>query len=77
MEDLELLIELLNAKKYSQVRSFLVSQNAIDIAYLLTELPPEKLLLVFRLLPKELAAQAFVEMDSDQQMLLIKGFNDT
>ena len=77
MEDLELLIELLNSKKYSQVRSFLVSQNAIDIAYLLTELPPEKLLLVFRLLPKELAAEAFVEMDSDQQMLLIKGFNDT
>ncbi|MBQ8383031.1 MAG: magnesium transporter [Clostridia bacterium] len=77
MEDLELLTELLTDKKYSQVRTFLLSQNAIDIAYLLTEIPPEKLLLVFRLLPKELAAEVFVEMDSDQQMLLIKGFNDT
>lgn len=77
MEDLELLTELLAEKKYSQIRALLLSQNAIDIANLLTEIPPEKLLLVFRLLPKELAAEVFVEMDSDQQMLLIKGFNDT
>lgn len=77
MEDLELLTELLSEKKYSQIRTMLLSQNAIDIAYLLTEIPPEKLLLVFRLLPKELAAEVFVEMDSEQQMLLIKGFNDT
>ncbi len=76
MEDLELLTELLNTKKYSQIRTMLLSQNAIDIAALLTEIPPEKLLLVFRLLPKELAAEVFVEMDSEQQVLLIKGFND-
>ncbi len=77
MEDLELLTDLLTLKKYSQVRTLLLGQNAIDIAALLTEIPPEKLLLVFRLLPKELAAEVFVEMDSEQQILLIKGFNDT
>lgn len=80
MEDLELLLEdlinFLNEKKYSQIRTLLLSNNPIDIAYLLTEIPPEKLLLVFRLLPKELAAEVFVEMDSEQQMQLIHGFND-
>lgn len=76
MEDLELLTAYLNEKKYSQIRTLLLSNNPIDIAYLLTEIPPEKLLLVFRLLPKELAAEVFIEMDSEQQMLLIHGFND-
>ena len=81
MEDLELMIEeligYLNDKKYSQIRNLLLSNNPFDIAYILTEIPPEKLLLVFRLLPKELAAEVFVEMDSDDQMQLIHGFNDT
>ena len=73
MEDLELMIEeligYLNDKKYSQIRNLLLSNNPFDIAYILTEIPPEKLLLVFRLLPKELAAEVFVEMDSDDSMI--------
>ncbi|MCF0120399.1 MAG: magnesium transporter, partial [Oscillospiraceae bacterium] len=36
----------------------------------------EKLPLLFRLLPKELAAETFVEMNSDSQELLIRGFSD-
>ena len=33
--------------------------------------------LLFRLLPKELAAETFVEMDEDQQQLLIQSFSDS
>lgn len=76
-EPIELIKQYLEEKKYSKVRETLLAENAIDIAALFTEIDPEKLLLVFRLLPKELAAEVFVEMDSDMQMVLIRGFNDT
>ncbi len=76
-EPIELIKQYLEEKKYSKVRETLLAENAIDIAALFTEIDTEKLLLVFRLLPKELAAEVFVEMDSDMQMHLIRGFNDT
>ncbi len=40
------------------------------------EVPERDLLVVFRILPKELAAEVFVEMDSDMQQLLIEAFSD-
>ena len=51
--------------------------NAADIAALFEDLEPEMLPRLFRLLPKELAADTFVEMESDSQELLIKGFSDS
>ena len=51
--------------------------NAADIAALFDDLEPPMIPLLFRLLPKELAADTFVEMESDQQQLLIKGFSDS
>ena len=51
--------------------------NPSDLAALLNELDEKRLPLVFRLLSKELAAEAFVEMDPEQQELLIRGFSDT
>ena len=71
------LLRLLEQKKYHSLRDILATMNPSDIAYLLEELDERRLPLVFRLLPKELAAEAFVEMDSDQQELLIRGFSDT
>ena len=71
------LLRLLEQKKYQSLRDILATMNPSDIAYLLEELDERRLPLVFRLLPKELAAEAFVEMDSDQQELLIRGFSDT
>ena len=50
--------------------------EAADIAGVCTELG-EKVPLVFRLLPKELAAEVFVELDSDEQELLISSFSNT
>ena len=48
----------------------------MDIAEFLYELPLEKQLLVFRILPKELAAETFVEMDSESCEYMIKAFSD-
>lgn len=48
-----------------------------DLAEIFTELDEKDIPIVFRLLPKELAAETFVEMNSAQQELLIKSFSDT
>ena len=68
---------LLENKRYSTIKDILITLNAADIAAIFAELEPEILPLLFRLLPKELAAETFVEMDPDQQQLLITRFSDT
>lgn len=66
----------IEAKQYSILRTNLSEENPFDIATLLTELPPEAMLLVFRILPKDVAAETFVEMDSESKELLIHSFSD-
>lgn len=68
---------LAEAKKYVTLRDILSTMNAADIASLFEDdIPGEIIPLLYRLLPKELAADTFVEMDSDTQQMLIKGFSD-
>ena len=70
------LLQMLEDKKYATVRDILVTMNAADIAAIFSELEEKKLPVSFRLLPKELAAETFVEMEPDQQELLIRSFSD-
>ncbi len=72
----ETIKSLLENKKYSTLRDVLETINPSDIAGIFEEIPAEKLPLIYRLLPKELAAEVFVEMESDLQELLIRGFSD-
>ena len=51
--------------------------NPADIAAVFAGVEPDKLPLLFRLLPKELAAESFVEMESEEQETLIKGISDS
>ncbi len=67
---------LIKDKKFSKVRSLLEGMNPADIAELFGIVPEEDLPLLFRILPKELAAEAFAEMDADEQELLISVFSD-
>ena len=68
---------LTEKKKYATLREILITMNPSDIAELFGELPEEILPLLFRLIPKEQAAETFVEMEPDLQELLIKGFSDS
>ena len=69
---------LMAEKKYATLRDVLTTMNPSDVAAVFEELDNEAMLpLLFRLLPKELAAEAFVEMEADHQELLIRGFSDT
>lgn len=72
----ETLAALVEGKKYTTLRDILVTMNASDIAAIFEEMPEAKLPLLFRLLPKELAAETFVEMEPEAQELLIQGFSD-
>ena len=70
------LLAMLEEKKYSTLRDILVTMNPMDIAGLFDGLEEKQIPLLFRLLPKELAAETFVEMEPDAQELLIRGFSD-
>ena len=67
---------LLEEKKYSTIKDVLVTMNPADIAAIFEDVDEERLPLLFRLLPKELAAETFVEMEPEQQEILVEGFSD-
>ena len=72
----EKIIRLLEEKKLGELREELQRINPADLAILLEDLDEKERLLVYRLLPKELAADTFSFMDSDMQEGLINGFTD-
>ena len=72
----EQILTLLESKQYPALKELLSKQNEADLAAVFEELPEEKLPLVYRLLPKELAAEVFVNMESDTQEFLIRAFSD-
>ena len=74
-ELLEKIEDLIERKRYAELRGLILPMEAADIGALASDME-EKLPLLFRLLPKELAAEVFVELESDEQELLIKGFSN-
>lgn len=73
----EEIFELIEGKQYARLREQLSQMNSADIALILADVPERELPVIFRILPKELAAEVFVEMDTDMQQLLIEAFSDT
>lgn len=67
---------LAEVKKYATLRDILCTMNAADIASLFEDMNDQVVPLLYRLLPKELAADTFVEMEPDTQEMLIRGFSD-
>ena len=63
----ELILKLLEEKNYSELKELLVEMNPADISSIFKEIANEKIPLLFRLLPKVLAAETFVEMEADVQ----------
>ncbi len=70
------ILSMLENKEFVKLRSTLSELNAPDIALMFDEVPEETVLRLFRLLPKELAADTFVEMEPDTQEHLISAFSD-
>lgn len=70
------LLKMLEDKKYATLRDILATMNPSDVAAVFESLEETQIPLMFRLLPKELAAETFVEMQPEAQELLIRGFSD-
>lgn len=68
--------EFLDMRAFIAMKTFLSEQNPVDIAEALDGLEEREISLCFRLLAKELAAEVFVNMDTEKQKSLIDGFND-
>lgn len=66
--------ELANRRRWSEIRCILQLLEPVDIALVLTK--SRQLPLLYRLLPKELAAEVFVEMETEEQEILIRSFSD-
>ncbi len=76
IKDLKELVELLNTKQYTKLRQYLAELNDADIASLMEELEEEDMLKVFRILPKDLAADVFSYLDVDNQQIIITSMSD-
>lgn len=74
--DYEKIMELVENRKYAELKNELMELHPVDIAEIFSELDHKVLPVVFRLLPKETAAETFVELDSEHQEALIKAFSD-
>lgn len=70
------ILELVEGKKYGTLRDLLSEMNPADIAMIFEEIAERDEPVIFRILPKELAAEVFVELDSDMQQHLIEAFSD-
>ena len=68
---------LLEERKFNTLRDILTTMKPYDIAAIFEELQDEKTPILFRILPKELAAETFVEMDDETQEFLIHGLSDS
>lgn len=63
--------ELLATRQYTSLRQRLAEMNEADVAALLEQLEEDEMLKVFRILPKDLAADVFSYMEVEHQQLII------
>ena len=74
---MELVLELLENRQYKELKTELENMHPVDIAEILEELDEKQVLLIFRLLCKDEAAETFTEMNSDMQEMLINALTDS
>lgn len=75
-KEVEQVLSCLEARDYHALRRYLENEEAADVAGWFLEIPSEYFLVLFRLLPKELAAEVFVELEPDVQEALLRAFSD-
>lgn len=70
------ILELINEKRYVAVRQLLSEMNPADIAVLFSDFSHSLLPVLFRILPKDIATDVFVEMSASEKQTLIESFSD-
>ena len=72
----EWILDLINRNKYAEVRNMLIEMNVVDIAQIVEEIDKDKLLILFRILPKEMAAGVFSYIPSELQEFIVESITD-
>ena len=67
---------LLEAGRHGEMRGAMMMLNVVDIAQYMEKLDTEKLLLVFRILPKDVSSDVFSYMSAERKQLLIESIGD-
>lgn len=73
----EQIMELLENRRFKELKEELGTMHPVDIVDILDELEERQMILVFRLLAKEEAAEVFTDMDSDMREYLINALTDS
>lgn len=76
IDELNTILELIEEKKFFKLRETLIEMNPADIATIFDEVNEKDITLLFRVLPKELAADTFTYLEPDMQQKLIEAFSD-
>ncbi len=74
--DLEIIKELLETKQYTSLRQKMADMNDADIAACLEELDEAEMMKVFRIMPKDMAADIFSYLEVDSQQFIITGMSE-
>ncbi len=72
----ELILDLIEQGKYSELRKEIIDINVVDIAQLFEELEKQKLLIIFRILPKDIASGVFAHLSNDLQRFIVESISD-
>lgn len=75
--NVEKIIELLKNNELKELHEYLITQNSVDIAEMMSDLDDNHLAVVYRLLEKEQAASVFSYLESEERNRLIKIFNNS
>ena len=68
--------EYLSEKKYKELRATLSEMNAADIAAIMDDMEDENSLRIFRILPKDMAADVFSDLEIESQQYIIRSLSD-
>ena len=74
--NMEELMDLLFTRQFRKLKDILTEMNEVDIATFIEELDSEKTVVVFRMLPKELASDVFACLEVDKQEHIINSITD-
>ena len=72
----ERILGLIEEGKYADTRKELMDMNVVDIAQLFEEIERDKLLIIFRILPKEVAAEVFTYIPAELQEIIVQAITD-
>ena len=71
------ILKMLEERQFKELRELLENTHPVDIAELMEEVDARKILLLFRLLDKDRAAETFTEMSGYTRELLIDALTDS